>query len=55
MVTHPAKKQRLAKLRDQTRWAPIWTIPKKFGLGRKVHPSFHTVIKRHWRRTKAKA
>jgi len=51
---HPAKKQRLAKKNKQTRWAPFWTVPKKYGQGRKVHPGRHTVTKRSWRRTKLK-
>jgi ribosomal protein L39E len=49
------KKQRLAKLGRQTKWAPFWTVPKKYGKGRKVHPGRHTSVKRHWRRTKTKA
>ena len=50
-----ALKSRLAKRNRQTRWAPFWIIPKIHRLGRKVHPSRHTVIKRNWRRTKTKA
>ena len=52
---HIAKKLRLAKKLAQTRWAPFWTVPKKYGKGRKVHPGRHTAVKRHWRRTKTKA
>lgn len=48
------KKQRLAKKRKQTKWAPFWTILKIYGKGRKVHPARHSV-KRTWRRTKTKA
>ena len=51
----PVKKQRLAKLHKQTRWAPFWTVFKKYGQGRKVHPGRHTTKKRSWRRTKTKA
>ncbi|HLD43686.1 MAG TPA: 50S ribosomal protein L39e [Candidatus Nanoarchaeia archaeon] len=54
-VKHPSKKQRLAKAHRQTRWAPYWTVPKKYGKGRKVHPGRHTANKRSWRRTKLKA
>ena len=54
-VKHPSKKQRLAKLGKQTKWAPFWTVPKKYGKGRKVHPGRHTAVKRNWRRTKTKA
>lgn len=52
---HPNKKQRLAKLGTQTRWAPFWTVFKKYGKGRKVHPGRHTAVKRNWKRIKTKA
>lgn len=52
---HPSRKQRLAKLGKQTKWAPFWAIPKKFGVGRRVHPGRLTHVKRNWRRTKTKA
>jgi len=45
------KKKKLAKRGRQTRWAPYWTVMKKYGKGRKVHPSRHTVVKRSWRRS----
>lgn len=51
---HPSKKKRLCKLNKLTRWAPFWTVPKKYGKGRRVHPGRHTAKKRNWRRTKAK-
>lgn len=50
----PGKKQRLVKKGRQTKWAPFWTIPKKYGTGRKVHPGRHTAVKRNWRRVKTK-
>ena len=50
----PAKKQRLAKKGNQTKWAPFWTVPKIYGKGRRVHPGRHTVKKRSWRRGKTK-
>ena len=50
-----SKKKRLSKLNKQTRWAPFWTVPKKYGKGRRVHPGRHTEVKRNWRRTKSKA
>lgn len=53
-VKPAAKKIRLAKKGKQTRWAPFWTVPKKYGKGRRVHPGRHTAIKRSWRRTKTK-
>jgi len=30
----------------------MWAVLKKFGVGKKVHPSAMTHIKRSWRRTK---
>ncbi|MBN1792813.1 50S ribosomal protein L39e [Candidatus Woesearchaeota archaeon] len=50
-----AKKKRLIKKGGQTKWAPFWTVPKKYGKGRRVHPGRHTVVKRSWRRIKIKA
>ncbi|MDD5133417.1 MAG: hypothetical protein PHD81_01130 [Candidatus Nanoarchaeia archaeon] len=54
MVKRLIQKLRLGKRLAQTKWAPFWTIPKKYGKGRRVHPSRHTEIKRSWRRTKLK-
>jgi ribosomal protein L39E len=51
---HPSRKKRLAKAGRQDRWAPYWTVPKKYGKGRRVHPGRHTSTKRSWRRTKIK-
>jgi ribosomal protein L39E len=48
------KKIHLSKERRRTRWAPFWIVPKILRLGRRVHPSRFTAIKRHWRRTKIK-
>ena len=50
---HPAKKQRLIKAGRNSRWAPIFAILKKFGQGKKVHPSVLSQ-KRSWRRNKLK-
>lgn len=50
----PSKKKRLAKAGEQTKWAPVWTVPKKYGKGRMVHPGRHTTKKRSWRRTNIK-
>lgn len=52
---HPSRKKRLAKKGKQTKWAPFWTVPKKYGTGRRVHPGRHTAVKRSWRRTRTKA
>mgnify|MGYP001558243301 FL=1 len=49
------KKNRLVKKGKQTRWAPFWTVPKKYGKGKRVHPGRHTKGKRSWRKTKTKA
>ncbi len=51
---HPSRKKRLAKRARQTKWAPFWTVPKKYGKGRRVHPGRHTFVKRSWRRQKLK-
>lgn len=50
---HPAKKQRLIKANRNTKWAPMFAVLKKFGTGKKVHPS-NLSQKRSWRRTKLK-
>ncbi len=50
-----AKKLRLSKVGRRTRWAPFWTVPRKYNKGRRVHPSRHTSVKRSWRRTNTKA
>ena len=48
------KKIKLSKANKRTRWAPVWIILKKFGKGKRVHPSAVTRIRRSWRRTKLK-
>ncbi|MEM1535098.1 MAG: hypothetical protein QW199_01190 [Candidatus Pacearchaeota archaeon] len=45
-------KIRLSKLGKRTRWAPIFSILRKHGLGKRIHPSQLTRVKRHWRRKK---
>ena len=52
---HLSKKLRLIRHGKQTRWAPFWTVMKKYGKGKKVHPGRHTVVKRSWRRRRTKA
>jgi ribosomal protein L39E len=47
-----AKKVKLSKKGNQTKWAPVWAVIKKFGPGRKIHPSVITHTKRTWRRNK---
>lgn len=50
---HPAKKQRLIKANRQTSWAPVFAVIKKFGKGKRVHPSALSK-KRSWRQNKLK-
>jgi ribosomal protein L39E len=53
-IKNPEKKAKLAKLGRRTRWAPVWVVLKKFGPGKRIHPSAITKQKRSWRRTKLK-
>lgn len=46
------KKIKLAKQQRRTKWAPFWAVVKKYGKGKRVHPSYMTRVKRSWRRTK---
>lgn len=48
------KKIKLSKQGRRTKWAPFWTVIKKYGKGRRVHPSRMTRIKRSWRTNKLK-
>ncbi len=47
-----SKKAKLVVKGRQTRWAPVWAVMKKYGTGKRVHPSAMTAYKRNWRRTK---
>jgi len=49
-----SKKRHLEKAKKQTKWAPFWTVLKKFGKGKKVHPSAITHVKRSWYRDRLK-
>jgi ribosomal protein L39E len=49
---HKAKKLRLAKAGKQTKWAPVWIIPKINKGLKKEHPAKYTRVKRSWRKTK---
>ena len=53
-IKNPEKKAKLAVKARQTKWAPFWVVIKKFGAGKRVHPSSITAVRRHWRRTKLK-
>jgi len=46
------KKSTLSKKGRQTKWAPVWAVLKKFGVGKRIHPSAMTHVRRSWRRTK---
>lgn len=54
MTKNQEKKIKLTKQGRRTGWAPIWVILKKFGPGKKLHPSQITKHRRSWRRTKLK-
>ena len=54
MTHHYPKKVHLAVKTRQTKWAPFWAVIRKYGLGKKIHPSQITAHRRHWRRTKLK-
>ncbi|MEK6741940.1 MAG: hypothetical protein AABX91_02300 [Nanoarchaeota archaeon] len=51
-IKNPQKKTKLAVKARQTKWAPVWAVLKKFGPGKRIHPSSITRQKRSWRRTK---
>lgn len=46
------KKIKLAVHGRRTKWAPVWTVLKKYGQGKRIHPSTMTRIRRHWARNK---
>ncbi len=48
------KKIKLSKQGKRTKWAPIFVVLKKFGKGKKIHPSSVTSIRRNWRIHKLK-
>jgi hypothetical protein len=52
--SYVSKKRKLDKTRKHTKWAPFWAVIRKFGQGKRVHPSVITHIKRNWRHTKLK-
>lgn len=51
---NPEKKTKLAKAARMTKWAPVWAVLKRYGKGKRVHPSAMTRHRRSWRRTKLK-
>ena len=52
--THVSKKRKLEKANTHTKWAPFWAVMRKFGKGKKAHPSGITHVKRNWRLRKLK-
>ena len=54
MKRKTAKKIKLSKHGKRTKWAPVWAVLKKYGTGKRVHPSRMTRIRRSWRRTRLK-
>lgn len=51
-IKNTKKKEKLAVHGRRTKWAPVWAVLRKFGTGKKVHPSAMTKHRRSWRRTK---
>ena len=51
-IKNQLKKAKLAKQARRTRWATVWAVLKKYGIGKRIHPSQLTRHKRSWRRTK---
>jgi len=49
-----SKKRHLEKAGKHTKWAPFWAVLKKYGQGKRVHPSRITHVKRNWRIRKLK-
>lgn len=54
MTRHYPKKVKLAVQTRKAKWAPFWAVIKKYGMGKRIHPSRITKHRRHWRRTKLK-
>jgi ribosomal protein L39E len=51
-IKYKGKKEKLTVKSRQTKWAPVWAVLKKYGKGKRVHPSAMTHNRRSWRRTK---
>ena len=44
-IKNTQKKEKLAKHGRRTKWAPVWVVLKRFGMGKKIHPSsIHTLV-----------
>lgn len=48
------RKVKLAKAGKRTKWAPFWAVIRRYGQGKRVHPSQMTRIRRSWSKTKLK-
>ena len=51
-IKNPKKKGMLAKQGRRTKWAPVWAVLRRYGKGKRIHPSAMTKHRRSWRRTK---
>jgi ribosomal protein L39E len=51
-IKNTKKKEKLVVQGRRTKWAPVWAVLKKFGTGKRIHPSAMTKHRRSWRRTK---
>jgi ribosomal protein L39E len=51
-IKNTKKKEKLVVYGRRTKWAPVWAVLKKFGTGKRIHPSAMTKHRRSWRRTK---
>lgn len=54
MTNYYPKKVKLGVHTRRTKWAPFWAVIRRFGTGKRKHPSELTAVRRHWRRTKLK-
>lgn len=54
MTKHYQKKVKLGVHGRRVKWAPVWTVIKKYGQGKRIHPSKMTRVKRSWRQIKLK-
>jgi hypothetical protein len=46
------KKVKLSVFNRRTNWAPFWAVLRKYGTGKRVHPSQITKQRRHWRKNR---
>jgi ribosomal protein L39E len=51
-IKNKEKKAKLVKRGRQTKWAPVWAVLRRYGMGKRIHPSAMTKHRRSWRRTK---